>query len=70
MKTDRQTVLELQREKPIETVLREVLASYTGQRMLVARTAVDLGITSATVYKWCDDLGIDIDEYRKREVMP
>ena len=27
--------------------------------------AVDLEVTDATVYRWCEELGIDIDEYRR-----
>ena len=65
MKTDKQTVLELQRSKPIKEIVREALVQYAGQRMVVARVALDLGVTDATVYKWCEELGIDIDEYRR-----
>ncbi len=65
MKTDKQTVLELQRSKPIKEIVREALVQYAGQRMVVARVALDLGVTGATVYNWCEDLGVDIDEYRR-----
>ena len=65
MKTDKQTVLELQRSKPIKEIVREALVQYAGQRMVVARVALDLGVTDATVYKWCEELGIDVDEYRR-----
>ncbi len=27
--------------------------------------AVDLEVADATVYRWCEELGIDIDEYRR-----
>ena len=65
MKTDRQTVLELQRAKPIEKILREALEAHRGRKFQVTRVAMDLKVTDATVYKWCEDLGIDIDEYRR-----
>ena len=65
MKTDRQTVLELRRGKPIVEILRESLEKNRGKRFLVALVALDLGVTDATVYNWCETLGIDIDQYRR-----
>ena len=65
MKTDRQTVLELQRAKPIVEILREALEKNRGKRFQVTLVALDLGVTDATLYNWCDDLGIDINEYRR-----
>ena len=65
MKTDRQTLLELQREKPIDQVVRDALEATRGQRFQVAQAALDLGITDATLYNWCSDLGINIDDYRR-----
>ena len=64
MKTDRQVVLELQRSKPIEQVIREALERNMGKKSQVTLAALDLGITDATFYNWCTDLGIDIEEYR------
>ena len=68
MKTDRQTVLELQRSKPIEEILREALENNRGSKFLMTHVALDLQVTDATVYNWCSDLGIDIDEYRRPAV--
>ena len=68
MKTDKQTVIELQRSKPIEQVLQETFERHQGKKLLVAHVALDLDVTDATVYNWCRDLGIDIDEYRGQEV--
>ena len=65
MKTDKQTLLELQRSQPIEKVVRSTLSKYKGQRMLVVRAALDLGISVGTLYNWCSELEIDIDEYRR-----
>ena len=65
MKTDRQTVLELQRSKPIEQILRESLESHRGKKFQIAHVAMELGVTDATVYNWCEGLSIDIDEYRR-----
>ena len=65
MKTDRQTLLELQREKPIDQVVRDALEETRGQRFQVAQAALDLGITDATLYNWCSDLGINIYDYRR-----
>ena len=30
----------------------------------LAGPAADIGVTNATIYRWCEDLGIDINEYR------
>ncbi len=68
MKTDRQTVLELQRSKPIEEILREALENNRGRKFLMTHVALDLQVTDATVYNWCETLGIDIDEYRRPAV--
>ena len=65
MKIDRQTVLELQRAKPIVEILREALEKNRGKRFQVTLVALDLGVTDATLYNWCETLGIDIDEYRR-----
>ena len=68
MKTDKQTVLELQRRSPIEDILRDAFEAHRGQKHMMMLVAVDLGVTDATLYNWCSDLGIDIDEYRRPAV--
>ena len=30
--------------------------------------AADLGVSDTTLYRWCEDLGINVDEYRKQEM--
>ena len=64
MKTDKQTVLELQRSKPIVDIVRDALEKTRGERFQITLAALDLGITDATLYNWCRDLGIDIDAFR------
>ena len=63
-KTDRQVILELQHGKTIEAVLRDTLAKFRGRKSYVALSAIDLGLSDATLYGWCEELGIDIKEYR------
>ncbi len=65
MKTDRQALLEAQRGQSIETIVREALEKYRGRRNMVMLVSVDLEISDATLYRWCDDLGINIREYRE-----
>ena len=65
MKTDKQAVLELQRFKPIEDIVREALERHRGKKLQVVLAGLDMGITNATLYQWCSDLGIDINEYRR-----
>ena len=67
MKTDKQTLLEIQNSKPIENIIREALEAYRAQRHQVMLAAIDLGVTDATLYQWCREFGIDIDEYRRVE---
>ena len=67
MKTDRQALLEVQRGKPIEDVVREALEKYRGRKSQVALAGFDMGITDASVYNWCEQLGIDIKDYQQPE---
>ncbi len=64
MKTDRQHLLEIQRRKPIADIVRETLERHRGKKLLVALAGIDLGVSDATFYNWCDQLNIDIDEYK------
>ena len=41
------------------------LRQHRGLRNMVMLVSVDLEITDTTLYRWCEDLGIDIDEYRR-----
>ena len=65
MKTDRQALLEAQRDKPIRDIIREALEKFRYQRHQVVLAGLDMGVTDATVYNWCEDLDIDIDQYRR-----
>ena len=69
-KSPTQEKLEAQRHRDIRNVVVDSLLLHHGRKNMVMLVAVDLEISDATLYRWCDDLGIDIDEYRKREVMP
>ena len=60
-----QEKLELQHGKPIEEVLREALETRRGQKGLPYLAAADIGISDGTLYWWCREFGIDIDEYRR-----
>ena len=66
MKTDKQMLLELQHGgKPWEQVLREALEVNRGHTQHVARVAIALGLSIGTVYNWCHELGIAINQYRR-----
>ena len=68
MKTDRQALLEVRWGKPIEVLLRDALAKFQGEPHQVPLAGLEYGLAAATLYNWCRDLGIDIDEYRGQEV--
>ena len=63
-----QEKLELQRGKPIQDLLREALEAYRGHKGLPYLVAADIGISDGTLYQWCREFGIDIDEYRRPAV--
>ena len=60
-----QEKLELKHGSPIEEILRSTLEKLRGQKSLSILVAVELGISDGTLYWWCRELGIDIDEYRR-----
>ena len=64
-KTPTQAKLEAQRGKDIARILRDVLEVRRGQKHMVTTAAIDLGVTDATLYQWCREFAIDIDEYRR-----
>ena len=64
-KSPTQEKLEAQRDQDIREIITGVLEKYRGQRNQMMLVAVDLEVTDATVYRWCSELGIDIDEYRR-----
>ena len=63
--TTTQEKLQAQMGRDIQSVLMEALETRRGQTHLVARAALDLGLTDATLYQWCREFGINIDEYRR-----
>lgn len=70
IKSASQQVLEMQRGQDIGVIMASTLAKYKGRRDLVLQTSIDLKISDESVRRWCADMGIDIDDYRKQEVMP
>ena len=68
IKTASQQVLEARRGQCIKTIVTAVLSRFQGRRNIVTLAAADLDISDNTLYRWCNDLGIDIDEYRRPAV--
>ena len=65
-KTTAQQLLEARNPgKSIREVIEGVMKSREGQRFMVAQAAIDMGISNGTLYQWCRDLGITIEEYRR-----
>ena len=67
-KTPTQEKLEAQRSKGMADILREALEDRRGQKHMVTIAAMDLGVTDATLYQWCREFGIDINDYRRPTV--
>ena len=64
-KSPTQEKLEAQRQRDIREVVVDSLLRYRCRRNMVMFVSVDLGISYTTLYRWCEDLSIDIDEYRR-----
>ncbi len=64
-KSPTQEKLEAQRRRDIRDIVVDSLLRHQGRRNLVMLVAVDLEVSDATLYRWCEELGIDIDEYRR-----
>ncbi len=47
--------------------MREALEKYRGRKSQVVLAGFDMGITDASVYSWCEQLGIDIKDYQQPE---
>ena len=69
-KTDKQLMLEAQRGKDLPDIIREVLENHRGAKHLVQRAAIDLNISGATLWIWCNDHDISIDDYKQHRVSP
>ena len=64
-KSPTQEKLEAQRQRDIRDIVLDALRRHRGRRNLVMLVSVDLEISDATLYRWCEDLSIDVDEYRR-----
>ena len=60
--------LEALRGGDIRDIVIDSLRQHRGLRNMVMLVSVDLEITHTTLYRWCDNFGIDIDDYRAQEV--
>ena len=65
--TDRQRVLELQHNMPIEDVLRSLLEKHRAERDMVDACCTDLGIGIGTFYRWTRLLNISVKDYHHLE---
>jgi hypothetical protein len=65
--TDRQRVLELQHNMPIEDVLRSYLEKHRAERDMVDACCADLGIGIGTFYRWTRLLNISVKAYHHLE---
>lgn len=65
LKSPTQEKLEAQRQRDIRDVVLDSLIRYRGRRNIVVLVCADLDISDVTLYRWCDDLDIDINEYRR-----
>ena len=66
-KSPTQEKLEAQRQGDIYDIVVDSLIRYQGRRNMVILVCADLDISDATLYRWCETLGIDIDGYRRVE---
>ena len=68
LKSPTQEKLEAQRHEDIRDIVLGALRKFRGRRNMLMLVSVELEVSDATVYRWCSDLGIDIDEYRRPAV--
>ncbi len=66
-KSPTQEKLEAQRHEDIRDIVLGVLRKFRGRRNMLMLVSVELEITDTTLYRWCEEFGIDIDEYRRVE---
>ena len=64
-KSPTQEKLEAQRQRDIRDIVVDALLRHRGRKNMAMLVSVDLEISDATLYRWCEELGIDIDEYRQ-----
>ncbi len=65
LKSPTQEKLEAQRNQDIRDVVVGAFRKFRGRRNMLMLVSVELEVSDATVYRWCEDLGIDINEYRR-----
>ena len=63
--TPTQEKLEVQKKKEIRQIIQDALEKHRGRKNMVHAAAIDLGITGGTIYQWCRELDIDLEEYHK-----
>ena len=63
--TPTQEKLEVQKKKEIRQIIQDALEKHRGRKNMAQAAAIDLGITGGTIYQWCRELDIDLEEYRK-----
>ncbi len=67
-KSPTQEKLEAQRNQDIRDIVLSALRKFRGRRNMLMLVSVELEVSDATVYRWCEDLDIDIDKYRRPAV--
>ena len=67
-KSPTQEKLEAQRNQDIRDVVVGAFRKFEGRRNMLVLVAADLEVTGTTLYRWCETLGIDINEYRRPAV--
>jgi len=65
--TDRQRVLELIHNMPIDAVLRAHLEKHRARRDMVDACCADLGIGIGSFYRWCREYDIEVKDYHHLE---
>ena len=60
--------LEAQHDSDIREIVAAAFCRFQGHKNMVTLVAAELDVTTATLYRWCGHLGIDIDDFRKQEV--
>ena len=68
IKSPTQEKLEAQHNQDIRDIVLSALRKFRGRRNMLMLVSVELEVSDATVYRWCSDLGIAIDEYRRAAV--
>ena len=70
MKSPTQEKLEAQRQGNIRDIVVDALKRHQGRKNMVMLVSVDLEVSDATLYRWCEDLSINIDDYRRPPTAP